>query len=113
LFPTAHLPVRVRRAQTVNDRWAEGQMVDTKARVAGPRVSVVVPKGIDGLTRMKRPHRIGPPLREQTMERLTDLGPEQRVIAPVLGLMNVQFGEHHIEISGKHDGHTRRKKLRG
>jgi catalase len=35
-----------------------------------------VPEGIDALTWMKRPQCIGPSLRKQMMERLTDLGPE-------------------------------------
>jgi hypothetical protein len=88
-------------------------MVDTKAGVSGPRVSVVVPEGVDALTWMERPQRIGPASRDQTMERLSDFGPEQRVIDPALGLMNVQLGGHHIEIAGEHDRHTCRKKLRG
>src|SRR5439155_10641796 len=98
LLPTAHLPVHVRRDQTVSNRRAEQQMIDPKARVPGPRVSVVVPEGIDALTRMKRAQRVGPALREQTMERLPNLGPEQRVIDPALGLINVEFGGHHVEI---------------
>jgi len=88
-------------------------MVDTEACVPGPRVSEVVPKGIDALTWMKCPHRISPALRKQAMERLLDLGPEQRIIDPALRLINVEFGGHHIEIAGEHDGHTCRKKLRG
>jgi hypothetical protein len=35
---------------------------------------------------MKRPHRIGPALREQIMESLAHLGPEQRIIDPPLRL---------------------------
>ena len=47
------------------------------------------------------------------MERLPNLGPEQRVIDPALGLINVEFGGHHIEIAGEHHGHACRKKFRG
>src|SRR5467141_3937248 len=113
LFPTAHLPVHVSRDQTVHNRRAQEQMVDTKARVPGPRISEIIPEGIDALTWMKLSQRIGPALREQIMERLADLGPEQRVIDPALGPINVEFGRHHIEIAGEHDGHTCRKELRG
>jgi hypothetical protein len=62
---------------------------------------------------MKRSQCIGPALREQTMERLPNLGPEQRVIDPARGLINVEFGGHHVEIAGEHHGHACRKKLRG
>ena len=44
---------------------------------------------------------------------LTDLGAEQRVVDPVLRLINVEFRGHHIEIAGEHDGHTCREELRG
>jgi len=88
-------------------------MVDTEACVPGPRVSEVVPKGVDALTWMKRPHRISPALREQAMERLPDLRPEQRIIDPALRLMNVEFGGHHIEIVGEHNGHPGREELPG
>src|SRR6266851_3771216 len=46
-------------------------------------------------------------------ERLTDLGPEQRVIDPALRFVNVELGGHHIEVAGEYDGNTCRKKLRG
>ncbi len=96
LLPTAHLPVHVRRDQTVNNRRAEEQMVDTKARVPGPRVSEVVPEGVNALTWMKRPQCISPSLREQMMESLTDLGPEQRIIDPSRRLMKrrVRWASH-------------------
>jgi hypothetical protein len=55
LLPTAHLPVHVRRDQTVTNRWAEKQMIDTKACVPGPCVSIVIPEGIDALTGVKHP----------------------------------------------------------
>jgi hypothetical protein len=88
-------------------------VVDPKARVPRPCVSEVVPESVDGLAGMKRPHRISPALREQTTERLTDLGPEQRIIDPALRPINIEFGGHHIEIAGKHDGHTGREEFRG
>jgi hypothetical protein len=111
-LPTAHLPVHVRGDQAVNDRRAEEQMVDTKARVPGPCVSKVVPESVNALTWMKRPHRISPALREQTMESFTNLGPEQGIVNPALQFINVEFGGHHIEIAGEHDGHTGREELR-
>jgi predicted XRE-type DNA-binding protein len=64
LLPAAHLPVHIRRDQTVSNRWAEQQMVDTQAGVPRPRVSKVVPESVDAFTWMKRPHRIGLALRE-------------------------------------------------
>jgi hypothetical protein len=87
LFPTPYLPVHVSCDQTVNNRWAEEQMVDPKACVPSPRVSEVVPESIDALTWMERPQRISPALREQTLERLPDLGSGQRIIDPAYGLM--------------------------
>ena len=112
-LPTAHLPVYVRRGQMASNRGAEEQVVDTKAGVPGPRVSEVVPEGIDAPIWMERPQCIGPALREQMMERLTDLRPEQRVIDPALGLINIELSGHHIEIAGEHHGHACCKKLRG
>src|ERR1700732_4327894 len=113
LVPPPPPPVPPRRDQPINNRWAEEQMVDTEACVPGPRVSEVVPKGVDALAWMKRPHRISPALREQAMERLPDLRPEQRIIDPALRLMNVEFGGHHIEIVGEHNGHPGREELPG
>ena len=101
IAPTAHLAVHVRRDQTVNDRRAEQHMVDTKARVPRPCASEIVPKSIDAFARMKGPHRIGPALRDQAMERPADLGPKQRIIDPALRLINIEFGGHHIEIAGQ------------
>ena len=47
------------------------------------------------------------------MECLTDLGAEERIVDPVLRLINVEFRGHHIEIAGEHDPHTCREELRG
>ena len=76
LLPTADLPVHLRSGQTVDNRRAEQQMVDAKARVPRPGISEVVPESVDARTWMKRPHCISPALRKQAMERVTDLGPE-------------------------------------
>jgi len=80
LLPAAYLSAHIGCAQTVNNRRTEEQMVDPQARVPRPCVSEVIPESVDAFTRMKRPHRIGPALFDQTMKRLTDLGPEQRII---------------------------------
>ena len=88
-------------------------MVDTMAGVPRPCVAEVVPESVDALIRMERPHRISPALREHTMERLADLGPKQRIIDPPLRLVHIEFGGHHIEIAGEHDGHTSREELCG
>jgi 1-hydroxy-2-naphthoate dioxygenase len=55
----------------------------------------------------------GPALREQTVKRLADLGPEQGIIDPALGLIHIEFGRHHIEIAREYDRHTCRQELRG
>src|SRR6516225_5132750 len=100
LLPTADLPVHLRRSETVDNRRAKQQVVDPKTRVPRPCIPEIVPEGVDALTRMKRPHRISPTLRQQTAERVADLGPEQRIIDPALRFINIEFGGHHVEIAG-------------
>jgi len=51
-------------------------------------------------------------LREQTVERLADLGPEQGIIDPALRFIHVEFGGHHIEIASEYDRHAGRQELR-
>src|SRR5215471_10972703 len=111
LLPTADLPVHLRRSETVTNRRAKQQVIDPKTRVPRPCIPEIVPEGVDALTRMKRPHRISPALRQQTVERVADLGPEQRIIDPALRLINIEFGGHHVEIADEHDGHTGREEL--
>jgi hypothetical protein len=45
--------------------------------------------------------------------RCTALSCPQAGRTTALRLINIEFGGHHVEIAGKHDGHTGREKLRG
>jgi len=67
-------------------------MVDSKARVALKGVAQVLPKGVDAFARMERAERIDPALRDEPPIRLANLGPEERIIDPALGCIDVEFG---------------------
>src|SRR5208283_2207464 len=106
LSPTTHITVDIRRDETLRDGWAEEQMIDAKARVTDPRIPEIIPEGVDPFTRMKRSQRIGPALREQTVEGFPHLGAEQRVVDPAFRLVHVEVSWHHVEVARKHDGHA-------
>src|SRR6516165_419216 len=106
LFPTAHLPVDIRRDETLRYGWAVEQMIDAKARVPNPRVPEIIPEGVDPLDRMKRAQRIGPALREQTVEGFPHFGTEERIVDPAFRLVHVEIGWHHLEVAREHDGHA-------
>ena len=52
---------------------------------------------------MQRAQRVGPALVEQAEIGGANLGREQRVVEPALGLVDVPLGRHHVEIAGQHD----------
>jgi hypothetical protein len=57
--------------------------------------------------------RIRPPLRHQPVKGGADLGAEQRVVHPALGLVDVEVGRHDIVIAGQHDRDVLREEARG
>ena len=80
------------REQTAGNRRAQQQVIDAQPGVAGKRVPEILPERVDPLIRVERPQRVGPALRDQAAVGVTHLRPEQRVIDPALGRIDIQIG---------------------
>ena len=104
LLPAAHLAVDLGVDQPLGQRRAQQEVIDAQAGIARIGIPEIVEEGVDRLVRMVGPQRVGPALLQQPKERRTDLGREQRVLGPALGLVDVPFGRHHVEVTGDHDG---------
>src|SRR5208282_1661313 len=98
--------VDMRRDETLRCGRAKEQMIDSKARVPGPRIPEIIPEGVDPFTRMKRAQRVSPALREQTLKGFPHLGTKQRVRDPPFRLVHVEVSWHHVEVAREHDWHA-------
>src|SRR3974390_1263774 len=79
-------------------------MVDAQPRIACIGMAEVVPERINRLPRMQSAQRVGPPLHEQCAIRLTELGPEQRIIDPALGRVDIELGWNDVVVAREYDG---------
>lgn len=90
--------------QPIRDRWAQQQMVDPEASIAGVSVPEIIPESIDRLVRVNGAQGVGPALRQEP--EIVGLGfrREQGIVEPTLRLIDVQIGGHDIEVPGEHHG---------
>ena len=78
-------------------------MVDAKAGIALPAVSLVIPERIHRRIGMHGADRIDPALIEQTPKQRPRLRLYKRVLRVGLGWVDIGVGRHHVEISREHD----------
>ena len=67
-------------------------MIDAQSGVAGERVPEIFPERVDPLIGVQDPQRVGPALLDQAAIGVAHLRPEQRVIDPALGRIDIQIG---------------------
>src|SRR6266404_4418267 len=81
-FLASYLAVDAGLDQARRDGRAEQKMIEPQSGVARPAVSLVIPKRVHRLRRMKIADRIEPALRHQRFERGTTLRLDQRIVVP-------------------------------
>src|SRR5579872_721170 len=86
-------------------------MVDAQSGVARIGVAEIIPERVDAFARMKRSKRIGPALRDKPAKSFSHLDAKQSIVDPSLGLVDVEFGRHHVIVAGEHDRRAGREKL--
>ena len=87
-------------------------MIQPQSCIPSPGVSEIIPERIDTLVRVKFAESIRPSLREEALERVSDLDPEQSVVEPSLGLVDIKFGGHDIVVAGQHNRSIRCQQFR-
>ncbi len=66
-------------------------MIDAPTGVATEGVPEILPEGIDPLTRVQGPQRVGPARLHKAAIGVPHLGPEERVIDPALRRVDCVF----------------------
>src|ERR1700685_945546 len=78
-------------------------MIDALAGVARIVISEVVPKGVAGLLWMQLAKRVSPSHRDQIGERAPYLRQKERILKPVFGLIDIDFGRDNVVVAGEND----------
>src|SRR5450432_2392596 len=68
--------------QPLRQTPVEQKMIDAQPGIGLPVLAEVIPESINPLARMKTANRIGPALREQTLETCAAFGLQQRILQP-------------------------------
>src|SRR5579862_2335458 len=101
-FPAANFTIDACADESRRCRWTQQQMIDTQARIARIVVSEIVPKGVDALLRMQLAQRVSPAHRDQIGERAPNLRKEERILNPVLRLVDVNLGRDNVVVTREH-----------
>ena len=102
-FKPPHLAIDTGINQALCGFRVQQQMVDTKAGIAFPAVSLVIPERVHRRIGMHRADRIDPALIEKAPKQRPRLRLHQRVLGVGLGRIDVGVGRHDVEIPGEHD----------
>src|SRR5271166_6449047 len=113
LLPAPHVAIDARVVQTTRKRPTEEQVIDAQPRIPSPSVPEVIPEGVDALAGMLLAHGIGPALGDEPSERVPHLGPEESIIDPALGLIDVEVGRYDVVVAGENDRRARRQEVFG
>ena len=103
LFPASYVPVDTGGKKAFGQSGAQHEVIDTQPCIPAPRVSEIVPKGVDAFCGMQLAQGIRPALFEETVKSAPDLGTEKRIVHPSLRLIDVKVGRHHIVVAGERD----------
>src|SRR4051794_38277570 len=79
------------------------QMINAKAGVALPPVSLVIPEYVHRRVRMHRADRIDPALIENPPKQSPRLWLYQRVFGVRLGWIDIWVGRHDVVVTSEHD----------
>src|SRR5207302_2392563 len=77
------------------------QVIDARTGVACLGNAEVNPEWRDLLVGMQYPYGIGPSMGEQSGERFTYLDPEESIVDPALGFVDIPLGRDDVVITGK------------
>src|SRR5688572_25159600 len=90
--PRVHLAVH----QPRRERFVQQHVIDAQAGVALPVVAKEIPERIDALFGMALAQSVDPALREQPLVCIPRLRLQQRVLAPALGIVDVEIRRHDV-----------------
>ena len=110
-FQPPHLAVDAGINQTFCGFRIQQQMVDAKAGIAFPAVSLVIPERVHRRIRMHRADRIDPALIEKAPKQRPRLRLHKRVLGVGLGGINIGVGRHDVEVPREHDRRIQGVKL--
>jgi len=102
-LPPSNKRVDAGAPQPAGKRETEQQVIDAQAGVARIRIPEIVPERVHGRIWVDRATSVGPTLLQQAREGGTNLGSEQSIVEPVLRLVDVTLGRHHIEVTREHN----------
>jgi hypothetical protein len=97
--------------QAAYQRRTDQEMVEAKAGVSTPAISLVVAERVRRVRGMKRSDRIGPSLVQETLESGPALRLQQRIVGPGLGRVDVQISRDDVVVAGKDGRNARCVKL--
>lgn len=107
------MPVDAGGEKPARNRRRQHEVVDAQAGVATPSIPKVIPEGVNALARMQRAYGIGPALANQRVKRHFHFRAEQRIVAPALGLVNIQIGRHDVVVASQDDRNIEIQELGG
>jgi hypothetical protein len=81
-------------------------VVEAKAGVAFERVSPVLPKRVDALSRMKVPDGVRPTLIDQVGISFSHLRTKEGVISPSLGCVHIELCRHDVKVAYECNRHV-------
>ena len=76
-------------------------MVDADARVALERAAPIIPEAVNSFIGMEMADRVGPALIQNAPEGGPGVGRKQRVVLPILGLVDVEVGRDDILVAAR------------
>src|SRR5262249_44488947 len=112
-FPAAHVATDARVGHAIGHRRTQQQVIDAKPGVAPVRVTKEIPEGVDRLLGIALADRVGPTLAHEPLKLLAHLNPEEGVVGPALGLVDVTLGRDDVVVAGEYHRGIALNELRG
>jgi hypothetical protein len=105
-FPTPNVFINVAIQYAAFYFWANEKVVYTQTCITRKCISKIIPECINLFIRKKLSDAICPSLCDQLLKFVSDFGPEQGIIHPAFGFVNIQLGWHNIIVTGQYYRHV-------
>src|SRR5262249_29043962 len=112
-FRATNFTIHASVFETLGALGAEQKKVNTKAAVAFPALTHVIPVRVHRCIRMKLADSIHPPLLEQAMEGGAAFWLHERILCPRLRGIDILLSRNDIVVACEHNGHIRRVEVCG